>query len=110
MTRLVCDEFLRKVTCGIECASVIKSSIDAAMACTLYATDHVVILGLRSLTNDAERVVFHHCGSADPAKQPLLHPTLEADDGDFLRRLCIRKLGPARARTLRTSSRFRSRR
>ena len=50
---------------------------------TLHAADHVVTPGFPALADDAKSVVFHDRGSADPPEKPLLHPTLELEDGDF---------------------------
>ena len=54
---------------------------------TLHAADHVVTPGFSALADDAERVVFHDRGPADPPEKALLHPTFELEDGDFGRRL-----------------------
>jgi len=54
----------------------------------LDAADHVVVLGVPALGDDAEGVVFHDGGAADAAEEALLHAPVEAEDCYFWGGLC----------------------
>jgi hypothetical protein len=50
---------------------------------TLNTTNHIVVLGIYVLTDEAESVIFLDCRSGDTTEETLLHTALEAKDGDL---------------------------
>lgn len=46
-----------------------------------------MVFGMSTLRDDAESMILLDCAPADASQEPLLHPTVKANDRNFRRRL-----------------------